>query len=167
MLYYLLVFDSLIYTFGAEVGKRMQKRYWENEYRDILICVDRYKNRIPKGHLVHPSLGRAVQFYGVIQLLRIVESLLDELRFPETFSCLRKFQPLMEEPLQPAAVTPDKGLSATFRLRILFRQNSTWQGTVQWLEGKRDTSFRSTLELLFLLDNALCPDDGGKHSDEN
>jgi hypothetical protein len=44
---------------------------------------------------------------------------------------------------------------ATFFVRIIFRQNASWQGSVLWLEGQREQRFRSALELIFLLDNAL------------
>ncbi len=133
----------------------MKEKHREDQYRDMLICVDGYDGRIPTGRLVHPSLGRAVRFCGTVQLLRDVETLLDELRFPETFSRLRRFRPEPEEQQEPAAAAPDTGLAATFRLRVLFRQNASWQGTIQWLEGRRSMPFRSTLELLFFLDNVL------------
>ena len=47
------------------------------------------------------------------------------------------------------------GKLATFALRILFRQNASWQGSVTWLEGGQEQSFRSVLELVMLFSNAL------------
>ena len=41
------------------------------------------------------------------------------------------------------------------RVRILFRQNASWQGTVLWSEGGQEERFRSALELALLLDSAL------------
>lgn len=43
---------------------------------------------------------------------------------------------------------------ATFVLQIKFRQNKTWQGTVQWLEKKKTLNFRSALELIKIIDSA-------------
>lgn len=43
----------------------------------------------------------------------------------------------------------------SFLVEIKFRQNNCWQGTVQWLEGQKTCSFRSMLELLRLMDEAL------------
>ena len=37
-------------------------------------------------------------------------------------------------------------------MRIMFRQNSSWQGTVTWVDGKMEESFRSVLELIILMD---------------
>jgi len=42
----------------------------------------------------------------------------------------------------------------TYVVEIKCRQNHTWQGTIQWVEGKQTISFRSVLELLKLLDSA-------------
>lgn len=46
----------------------------------------------------------------------------------------------------------DKG---TFIVKILNNQNSTWQGTVTWVEQHRTQNFRSALELLKLIDGAV------------
>ena len=48
-----------------------------------------------------------------------------------------------------------RGELATFAVRIIFRQNASWQGSVVWLEGEREESFRSALELVLLMDSAL------------
>ena len=43
----------------------------------------------------------------------------------------------------------------SFVLQILNTQNATWQGTITWVDGKRQESFRSALELIRLLDSAV------------
>jgi len=43
----------------------------------------------------------------------------------------------------------------TFLLQIKFQENSSWQGTMTWIEKKKDQRFRSTLEMIKLIDNAL------------
>ncbi len=32
-------------------------------------------------------------------------------------------------------------------VRVQYRRNTSWQGTVQWLDGKKKSTFRSLLEL--------------------
>lgn len=51
----------------------------------------------------------------------------------------------------------DKKASAksTFVVQVQFCQNSSWQGTVAWAEQKKEQRFRSTLELIKLIDEAL------------
>lgn len=43
----------------------------------------------------------------------------------------------------------------TFVVKILNRQNSTWQGNITWVEGQKSRNFRSALEMLKLMDGAL------------
>ena len=45
--------------------------------------------------------------------------------------------------------------TGTFIVKILNKQNSTWQGSVTWVEEQRTQNFRSALELLKLIDGAL------------
>ena len=56
----------------------------------------------------------------------------------------------------------------TFVIKILNNQNSTWQGSVTWVEEQRTQNFRRALELLKLIDGALEENidiKGGKHED--
>ena len=46
-----------------------------------------------------------------------------------------------------------KILKATFILHLQFRQNSSWQGTIQWVEKKQTLNFRSALELINIIDS--------------
>ncbi len=48
-----------------------------------------------------------------------------------------------------------RGEKGTFVVRVMFRQNATWQGTVSWVEGGKTQHFRSMLELIHLLEDAL------------
>ena len=43
----------------------------------------------------------------------------------------------------------------TFIVKILNKKNSTWQGTINWVEGEKAQCFRSALEMLKLIDGAL------------
>ena len=49
-------------------------------------------------------------------------------------------------------------ISTSFLVRIKYRQNTSWQGTVQWLDGKQTRWFRSCLELVMLIEEALASD---------
>lgn len=43
----------------------------------------------------------------------------------------------------------------SFIITIKNNQNATWQGVVKWLDEDKSESFRSTLELIRLLDSAI------------
>ncbi|MCR5481681.1 MAG: hypothetical protein K6F52_02700 [Clostridia bacterium] len=43
--------------------------------------------------------------------------------------------------------------TATFIVEIMFRQNSSWQGTIKWVEKQENLYFRSALELIKIIDS--------------
>lgn len=43
----------------------------------------------------------------------------------------------------------------TFVVQVSYNQNNTWQGTVKWVEQHREQYFRSTLELIRMMDDAI------------
>ena len=49
----------------------------------------------------------------------------------------------------------ETGARRTFVIHILNQQNATWQGTVTWSENGKKVPFRSALELLYLMDEAV------------
>ena len=54
--------------------------------------------------------------------------------------------------------TVPTGKKGTFVVQVLYRQNATWQGTVRWLDTNKTQPFRSVLELLSLMQEALGAD---------
>ncbi len=45
--------------------------------------------------------------------------------------------------------------SETFIVNVKCRENSTWQGKVTWAQKSKTKYFRSTLELIKMLDGAM------------
>lgn len=130
---------------------------YENSFRTTLVCIDDYTNKIMRGRIYNPHLPNGVEFAGVMDLLLQMEKMFEDLKCPQAFSSLRTFRPGNGERIAPTEASKDirEGAVATFSLRILFRQNSSWQGSVMWHEGKTEEPFRSVLELLMLMDSAL------------
>jgi len=52
----------------------------------------------------------------------------------------------------------------TFEISVKFMQNATWQGQIHWVEKNQKQNFRSALEMLKLMDEALA--DGAKDQPE-
>ena len=50
---------------------------------------------------------------------------------------------------------PSTNSKPTFLIRILFRQNKSWQGEIQWIEGHQKKRFRSALELIMLIHEVM------------
>ena len=54
----------------------------------------------------------------------------------------------------------------TFIIEVIDTKDSTWQGKVSWVDGKKEQTFRSVMELLGLVDSVVAEDEeehlGGK-----
>ena len=133
----------------------MAKRVRGEGCRTTMICIDSYENGVPKGRIYHSHLNEARQFHGTMQFLQDMEQLLDEMEYPKAFTAIRTFAQPAFCSTGPPEMERQVGKEATFALRILFRQNASWQGSVTWVEGQREQGFRSVLELLFLMNSAL------------
>lgn len=48
----------------------------------------------------------------------------------------------------------------SFVIEVKSQENSTWQGTITWVEGKKKENFRSALELMRLIDSTLAGESG-------
>lgn len=133
----------------------MTTRAWGAEYRATTVCIDSYENGVLRGRFYNPYLDGGCPFQSTMQFLTKMEQALDAMDFPRAFTATRTFAPLPCSDPGPPEDSFSAGNLATFTLRILFRQNASWQGSVLWQEGRQEQSFRSVLELLLLLDNAL------------
>ena len=54
----------------------------------------------------------------------------------------------------------------TFIIKIINKQNSTWQGSITWVEEQNTQNFRSALEMIKMIDEVLdgtIEIEGGSH----
>ena len=134
----------------------MTAKMWGNEYRTTMICIDSYDKSVPVGRLYNQFCPEGFHFHGAIDLVKKMEAMLDQMNFPQSFSAVRSFA---EKPVVNLGGASEeiahKGKVATFATKVLFRQNTSWQGSVSWMEGQREEAFRSVLELLLLIDSAI------------
>ena len=133
----------------------MVQPLWVSESRKTTVCIDDYNDGILKGRFYHTSQGVS-SFQSLSQFLLKMETLLEEMQEPQSYTSKRTFSSMLHSDVDgdiPARFR--KGEKATFELQVLFRQHSSWQGIVIWKERKTEQSFRSVLELIFLLDSAL------------
>lgn len=133
----------------------MTARTWGEEFRVTTVCIDSFLNSVPAGRFYNACLPEGRPFQSLAQFLQEMEHTLDTMDFPKSFTAARTFAPPSELPLQFCPAQQQTGRLATFAIRILFRQNMSWQGSVTWLEGQQEQSFRSALELILLICNAL------------
>lgn len=126
-----------------------------------IICVDAYDNKLISGRLHYKNLGKEKPFDNLIQLLFLIEQAISAMAFPDAYSKIKHFSAPQETPEQsPLAEQdngemPTNGKLATFAIKILFKQNSSWQGTIAWVQGRKEETFRSVFEMIMLMDSAL------------
>ncbi len=135
----------------------MAERIRGEMYRQLRLCIDSYDSGVMKGRFYHPGLEEGgCSFNSLTQFLLQVEGLLDAMNYPQAYMEKRTFAPVHEP--QYGSVEGGmarNGQKGTFLIRLLFRQHASWQGSVTWVEGKGEQTFRSVLELILLIDSAL------------
>lgn len=126
------------------------------DVRTFLISVDSYHHGTPVGRCHSPYHIKTEAFESLSQLLLIIDNLLNLENIPQSYQQIRTFGDnsiSQSEQISLPHLRPGK--LATFTIRIHFRCNSSWQGTLAWMNKKQVQNFRSVLELIFLLDSAL------------
>jgi hypothetical protein len=96
-----------------------------------------------------------------------MENIFNEQNCPESYTELREFDCCPSEGKKQKKVEiPSDSIEdsdsddfvitkCSFEVSVRFRQHSTWQGEILWAEKKVKQNFRSVLELLVLIDQAL------------
>ena len=150
----------------------------QNAFR---ITVDGFADHDFHGRIWYPRQDIELPFHDTTQFLIRTEELLDRWTAPRLTGPLRVFNKRkgkrkMDTTMQqlppsqsrhPGKPTGERG---TFLVKILFRQNNSWQGEVIWAETNERRRFRSALELIKLIDSAVGSgtddtDDGGDADD--
>lgn len=97
-----------------------------------------------------------------LELLVRMNEMFDDLKFPQSSVEYRSFRSKRNRPdseerdesLVSEAIQ-DINVQAKFVVHVQFRQNATWQGTIEWVEENKTQRFRSALEMLKLMEEAL------------
>lgn len=128
----------------------------------INICIDSVDDGEMTGKIYHCYSEEAIAFSNIIRMIETVEEFFDCLQFPQAATQTRSFHrkesvqgQKLEKKLEQEQILQMRGQKGTFLLNVKYRQNSTWQGSVTWVDEQREQYFRSALELLKLIDGAL------------
>jgi hypothetical protein len=118
------------------------------------------------GHLHHVKSNQICSFSNVLEMALLIQAKLEKVGFPQSATekrCWADENPATgredrpdqrrEKMRERKTVTPKGG--PTFFIRINYRQNASWQGSIQWLEGKTTRFFRSHLEMVMLMQEAV------------
>jgi hypothetical protein len=122
-----------------------------------------------KGELHSRFLEEPYVFSDLVNMIHKMEEIFDTNGFPQSFLSPRTFKggkrtaaKRKEERNDAMNSTPEQeidGFKCTFEISVRFRQNATWQGQILWAEKNMKQNFRSVLEMLKLMDEALTDGD--------
>ena len=142
----------------CDLGVRiLSETLYGSQHSLTKICIDGYINKVLSGRIYHylSEYQDGVCFASTMEFLNCMEFILKETHFQDYQEC-RTFQQSREvKMIQPSPELEKRGKRANFVVKILFRQHTSWQGTVLWCEKKKENNFRSALELLQLIDSAI------------
>ena len=135
-----------------------------NHYMAFLrVAIDEYEEGRIEGNVYSQRLKEPIHFKHAADLLLQIEDLLDEQDFPRAFQKKRTFGKTPQKHaanggeadegdeegnMTEEAVNQAEGKVATFALNVITRQNTSWQGFLDWLDGSPRIAFNSDLELL-------------------
>ena len=134
----------------------------------VLIHINEYKPNVMAGVLHNPYLDVYVQFFDVVDFANKLDAMFDTLSFPQASMEYRSFSKKRGKKTEKDKANASEGVvpmetreklsgreEDTFIVHVQFRQNATWQGTIKWAEQKEERYFRSTLEMLKIMDSVL------------
>lgn len=128
----------------------------------VNICVDQEGNGELSGKIYHCYSENGQKFSNLMQVLRMMENLFDDINFPQSSTMSRSFFGMEtgehhkpKKCREQTEVILHRGKKNTFIVSVRFRQNSCWQGDVYWLEKEEVLDFFSTLDFIKILDRAL------------
>jgi hypothetical protein len=128
----------------------------------INMCIDNINDEELSGRIYHCYSKEPWKFTNILQLIELADDFFDKLEFPQASTSARSFTSIqfsgidrLDKVRSPEDFIENRGQKGTFFLNVRYRQNSSWQGSVTWVEEQREQHFRSALELLKLIDGAL------------
>ena len=129
----------------------------------ICNCVNAYNGRFIQGELYNSYSKEPYRYDDIIEMLQTMEELYDYLQFPMSSMESRSFfnkkkyykRKGMAKPMQKEMILDKSEEKGTFIIQVQYRQNSSWQGKIFWVEKNKTQHFRSALELIKLMDGAL------------
>lgn len=140
----------------------------------VVLCVDRISRHRMTGRLYHRYSKQVIPFVRGEQAVFLMEQLFDSLQFPYPSTLERSFsEELKSAPTsrQERLMNDEDLLSrhgdlGSFIVRVQHRQNSSWQGTLTWMERDKTVHFRSIWEMIKLVESALNENGSMENSSE-
>lgn len=131
------------------------------------IALLSYENGVLCGHLHSPVLKKSIQFHNLTELILIMDQIMKDLNIPEyderyhhviiknqLLDVELDYQELKQNNFEKylnRSLMYLKKSKDIFMVKVMYRQNNTWQGKITWLRTNKTRFFRSALELVELI----------------
>ena len=135
----------------------------------MYVYIDNYNGIDFNGRLFVYNGSVEIAFDSMLDMLKVANEAFDKISFPQAVFKSRSFDespkvnnnegtryPDMEQ--QNKSAEHDK--KATFIVHVKYRQNGTWQGEIKWVNQNKVQYFRSSLEMIKLMDYAVSSEFG-------
>lgn len=140
--------------------------------RAFFVKVSSISEEGIKGEIRHLLFDERVRFYGLDDAILKMDSMMDQLDWPQASTIIRDFNGKSEslekrqekyhkkEPSEARESWGEEILQSvrpgmpSYLISVMFRQNSSWQGEITWWNPKKKVKtvhFRSVLELIHLI----------------
>ena len=159
------------------VGNRPLVTAMSTKMRATVVA---YADGFVIGDLYSRFLNKPYRFNSLIKMINKMEDIFDELKFPMAFFRSRTFgdakragekqesedKESMKDETNAIPNFPEEQGSkkCTFEISVRYRQNASWQGEILWADKNLKQNFRSVLEMLKLMDEALNDGSDGDRS---
>jgi len=148
--------------------------YQKSTASEFLIKTLNYQDSSWEGSIEHIKTGKTIPVRGYLEITFLIQEKLEVQGFPQSATEMRSWEKetipryrcssshnnnsdkRSEEKMKHRnKKTPAPSGGPTFFVRIHYRQNASWQGSIQWLEGNSTRFFRSHLEMIMLMQEAM------------
>ena len=131
------------------------------------ICIDKAEKAEYSGRIYNRYSDEPIPFANTTQLIMTMNQFFDDINYPQSSTIYRSLSTdktaSSEEysrktpvpRLTSEWVMDHTGEMGTLFLHVQYRQNSTWQGRIAWLEGDSSELFSSVLELMRMLNQVI------------
>lgn len=128
----------------------------------INICIDDIRNEVISGRLFHCYTKEAWEFGTMVQLIEMMEKFFDSINYPQASTetrtlagCSETTEMELEKVQSQEKIIEYRGKKGTFFVHVQYRQNSSWQGQIEWAEKGVLKHFNSELDLIKLMISAI------------
>ena len=143
---------------------KRKKRYQGSRAKDFVVSITSRTGVSIQGVVTHLIAQQSQEFRSLLELIFLLHDRLEEMGVPVSGVELRTWPKLhltleskgaksVEETSD--AIKETRVGDCAFLIRIIFRQNATWMGEIHWLNGEKKIYFRSLMEMIMLMQDAL------------